>query len=817
MSAARGRIRGEDFVLRLELGKETLYEGLVSELPFPLQIGRQDTCRWKVPQEERSVSGLHAEVALKRKSLVVRDLGSRNGLYVMGVRVTEQRLAPGVQVSLGECRLIAEKNRFARASRILPFHRLERVSGVQSGSFYNLTETVTVIGHDDKIEGGIPCAGDILVSKRHAEIQRKPDDTCWIRDLGSKNGTLVNGVPLKDTERLLRDGDRIAVADVEFRFWDRTVEHARGHLLVKICIALATAAICGSLYFAWQTIWPSAKSMLRRAQTFEIAGRFDDADRILEGAGSARGGEYYKAEIERKRAELKIWRHTLSVWSAAKEAILKRDWVRASKALGAILNGTTEHWGWNSTTAPREKLRARTIKDVLDVFLDAQAALGGTLRTGEEGHERAAFADRLGRMEEMLKNPAWTSDLPTGKLREDLEDQCGAFRRLIADLDDVERVASSIRAPSGGRPTLAEISRPLDALDAEIAKLRDISSKSARREAERRVAAGKAGRKFVTSPIVSQRCDRYLPVLERFMEARAAFRENLRHVVEGHYASLSRELPFPSEQQCATHPHFGDMKRALIAVNDELCGPLKNRVRDQLSRLGSESASKSLSKCLLPLFDKTTMGAVTGCDSLSGKRPRTSRPAFSGKYDEIVGLETFAGYLRDIETERAYPDGDGLACPVPKLCRICALLRQVSRFKTFLSHPDVDFLVGLDSPGTNLLAEASAVVLEIDGKRELVVDSLWNAPEKPLRGRIISRGIALALDTEIHFGDDAVAALKADMKALTAEILALKRKIDSDPDNVTACRPAILAMGIPGLNGVNALWDQESKAKETSK
>ena len=586
---------------------------------------------------------------------------------------------------------------------------------------------------------------------------------------------------------------------------------------MKICIALATAAICGSLYFAWQTIWPSAKSMLRRAQTFEVAGRFDEADKILENAGSARGGEYYKTEIERKRAELKIWRHTLSVWSAAKDAIMKRNWVVASKALGAILNGTTEHWGWNSTTAPREKLRARTIKDILDVFLDAQAVLGGTLRTGEEGHERAAFADRLGRMEERLRNPAWTPDLPTGKLREDLEDQCGAFRRLIADLDAVERMVSSIRAPSGVRPTLSEMSRPLDALDGEIARLRDISAKSSRREAERRVAAGKAGRKFVTSPIVSQRCDKYLPVLERFVEARTVFRANLHHVVAGDYARLSRDLPFPSEQQCAIHPNFGDMRRALIAVNEELCGPLKSRVRDQLSRIGSGSASETLTKCLLPMFDKATMNAVTGCDSLAGRRPRSSRASFSGKYDEIVGLETFAGYLRDIETERAYPDGEGLACPVPRLCRICSLLRQISRFKVFLSHPDVEFLVGLDSSGTNLLAEASSVVLEIDGKRELLVDALWNVTDKNLRVRIISRGIALALDTEMRLGDDAVAALKADMKALTAEILALKRKIDSDPDNVTACRPAILAMGIPGLNGVNALWDQESKAKETSK
>ena len=808
MSAVKSRMRGEDFLLRLELGKDTLYEGLVSELPIPFQIGRQDTCRWKVPQEERSVSGLHAEVMFKRRALVVRDLGSRNGLYVMGARVTEQRLAPGVQVSLGECRLIAEKNRFARASRILPYHRLERMSGVQSGSFYNLTETVTVIGHDDKIEGGIPCAGDILVSKRHAEIQRKPDDTCWIRDLGSKNGTLVNGVPLKDTERLLRDGDRIAVADVEFRFWDRTVEHARGHLLVKICVALATAAICGSLYFAWQTIWPSAKSMLRRAQTFEVAGRFDDADKILESAGTARGGEYYKAEIDRKRAELKIWRHTLSVWKAAQDAIADRNWVLASKALGAILNGTTEHWGWNSTTAPREKLRARTIKDILDVFLDSQAALGGMLRTGEEGHERTALALRLEQMEAALKNPAWTPELPTGKLREDLEGQCEAFRHLIADLDAVERVAAAIRAPVGVRPTLADVSRPLDALDDEISRLREISENSTRREAER---------KFVTSKIVSQRCYMYLPVLERFIEARTAFRKNLNRVVAGDYDGLSRELPFPSEQQCAIHPQFGEMRRALLVANEELCGSLKNRIRDQLSRIGMENVSGTVPKCLGPFFVKSTMASVLGCDSLSGRRPKASRSDFSGKYDEIVGLETFAGYLRDIETERNYPDGEGLAGPQPTLCRICAVLRQISRFKTFLSHPDVEFLVGLDTAGTNRLAEAASMALEIDGKRELLVDSLWNVPEKPLRARIISRGIALALDTEMHLGADAPSALKADMKRLASDISALKRKIDADPENVTVCRPAILAIGIPGLNGVNALWDQESRVKEAAK
>ncbi len=48
------------------------------------------------------------------------------------------------------------------------------------------------------------------VSRRHAMIVRR-DDGYFIRDLGSKNGTYVNGQQVTD-ERLLRDGDTIQIA-----------------------------------------------------------------------------------------------------------------------------------------------------------------------------------------------------------------------------------------------------------------------------------------------------------------------------------------------------------------------------------------------------------------------------------------------------------------------------------------------------------------------------------------------------------------------------------------------------------------------------
>lgn len=54
---------------------------------------------------------------------------------------------------------------------------------------------------------------DDTVSEKHGELVFR--DSCWqIRDLGSSNGTAVNGVDLEDEYIVLRDGDRIRIGEV---------------------------------------------------------------------------------------------------------------------------------------------------------------------------------------------------------------------------------------------------------------------------------------------------------------------------------------------------------------------------------------------------------------------------------------------------------------------------------------------------------------------------------------------------------------------------------------------------------------------------
>ena len=60
-----------------------------------------------------------------------------------------------------------------------------------------------------------------FASRRHAQIVRR-DETYWLRDLRSKNGTLHNNQPVTD-ETLLTDGAEIRIGEAAFRFVDPMV------------------------------------------------------------------------------------------------------------------------------------------------------------------------------------------------------------------------------------------------------------------------------------------------------------------------------------------------------------------------------------------------------------------------------------------------------------------------------------------------------------------------------------------------------------------------------------------------------------------
>ncbi len=78
---------------------------------------------------------------------------------------------------------------------------------------HKLENEVTTIGRHPESIVVLTCPSS---SGRHATIKQRADG-CYVQDLGSSNGTRVNGAEIE--EALLKDGDRVSFGDVQSVFY----------------------------------------------------------------------------------------------------------------------------------------------------------------------------------------------------------------------------------------------------------------------------------------------------------------------------------------------------------------------------------------------------------------------------------------------------------------------------------------------------------------------------------------------------------------------------------------------------------------------
>src|SRR6202789_3123398 len=100
----------------------------------------------------------------------------------------------------------------ALAGDFEPRLQVDHAEGHQPGVAYDLLEGATLGRGDVEIK-----LGDPFASSRHAKISRQ-GRTLVIEDLGSTNGTYLNGEPLTGPQPL-HDGDQIRIGDSEFFYY----------------------------------------------------------------------------------------------------------------------------------------------------------------------------------------------------------------------------------------------------------------------------------------------------------------------------------------------------------------------------------------------------------------------------------------------------------------------------------------------------------------------------------------------------------------------------------------------------------------------
>jgi pSer/pThr/pTyr-binding forkhead associated (FHA) protein len=91
---------------------------------------------------------------------------------------------------------------------------VERSNAVPVGETFDAGPVPVTLGRSN--ENTIPLDGDEFASGHHARIESQRDGV-WILDLGSTNGTFVNGERVEG-RRLLHRGDLLQIGDTDIRF-----------------------------------------------------------------------------------------------------------------------------------------------------------------------------------------------------------------------------------------------------------------------------------------------------------------------------------------------------------------------------------------------------------------------------------------------------------------------------------------------------------------------------------------------------------------------------------------------------------------------
>ncbi len=184
-------------------------------------IGRQETNDIWIP--EQHVSRQHAVINYRNGIFMITDLGSANGTFVNDQRLEDAfPLASGDEIRLyvpvlnfsavvtDEDTLHAqESGTYISATTNTGRGKLVITTGLQEGTVIPLLLKKVRVGRVTSKADWEISIQDPSISRPHAQLELI--ENSWVlTDLGSANGTIVNGNPITDKPCPLNDGDLIA-------------------------------------------------------------------------------------------------------------------------------------------------------------------------------------------------------------------------------------------------------------------------------------------------------------------------------------------------------------------------------------------------------------------------------------------------------------------------------------------------------------------------------------------------------------------------------------------------------------------------------
>lgn len=756
--------------------KRTLAELTLVPGGEPLLVGRARECALRIPSDDFSASGVHARIFWKGSSLMIEDAGSRNGVYRDGVPLKRAaKLVPGSLYAIGGCLLSVSRVARKGTRALRRFHRLEFLNGEHAGRL------VDIVRHPDGKDFDIgldpACSvhlGDMLVSRRHAVLRTNEDGECWIEDLGSRNGTFVNGEQLTGKARLLKDGDRISVAFFEFRFLDRNVVHARVQAWMKLAVVSVTVCVMAAVYVAWTASRQSVESYLAIAREAAAREDFAMAADAASASRSARDASEYRAQIDDLTLKIGLWERTSAAWRKVREDIAAKRLKEARFALDGLMTGPLESWAWNPARAGDARQDAAFAVKALRLYFHGSDVIAAAVKEARPDADLPVRA-AIGPLESFLRDNAGP----------------GAGREYMADvfklLDDL---LAELRVIRSG----------YDEIDASIAKI------AAKDPDFKRIYADfdRVSRNDRLPAAVRGYARQQLAPCLDFVRAQEFLAKELDALLKMDFVGVRRmaqDFRLPNRELCVRHVRYSDARAEMAARHDAMVAESTalQLMTEGLFKVGvtAESRGESIDCFLNP----TNVDKALTFDCLSRRPPNVRRPEPVGTYDAMFGIEPTFEALRALP-KTAAPRAGRTRGFEPR----CFLARQAfDRAETFVQYLDGDDRRYLQRGEVGRLYTQC---VRITIARERMVRRLKDYRGSD-RAEIVAGYYADFFSSSPN--DTAKRTLGLRFAKLKRELIDLgeRYQLETNPDRQLKLRDEIMEKGIPGDPVLHAKWAQK--------
>ena len=743
-----------------------LYSARTDTLPERLRIGRAADNDWIIPEQDRTAADYQAELRLGRREIRLQACG-RNTIHYHGKALSSCVLKGSDRVAIGDCELFVKPSESGE-SRPCDVHRLEFLNGPREGELLRLEKALIKIGSAPENDIVID---DDVVSRFHAEIRIAENGESWIRDLGSLNGTFVNGDKLARQERMLMDSDEIAVAFFDLRFLDRNVPHTRSQIGKKILIMGVTVVVILAVFGLFYATTPQASVVLNAAEYYIRRADFAAARRMLDRMPESRNYQKYEKHHQEHLRNIARYEKTLASWNEFRNHLKNAAWEDAAKCFGRMEIDNRFAWNWEDATVDGRMALVRHAKSLLDLQFKLRDRLSPTDSDPSLLPILLAAVKKDPLLAPDAKEPEWLQPLRTeiGRLVAELENNCAILAKMNAALDRLEEEQTDFKQLI---------------------------------EAMKQFATA-------TSGSVRVRAQDLADLLKQLEKNQNAVAANQAALEEMRFDAIRREIAFVSLDECMISSRAIHKRNRLVRQQESLLRSVAD-LRFLLEKLKAAGLADGKIPAVVEKFaSPEQLEKAFRFDCLRRKMPNARRETPADEYDRMFGIRFFYEIIQQsaVQPTNLY-SGDIIASLDfhPECIALSALYRAAEETLLWLSLPENRWMLRgkarqLKEYCETVLARRASMLAALDAMAKAAPDT---------RNYFIARAA-------FFYFSPAASISGEEMKQYAAAWKKFRRKQQSalagydplKPQTAVQMGETILANGIPGDPIVNWVWSQK--------